>query len=393
VLVPLTRTPQPGENVFLGTWTEERGWETVPPDDVTVCLDTSLPGCDGMASMHVRATVPHASTFAAFVGNPAGATLDLTRAAGADRIETAVELSKDGFPDGADTVIVARSDDFADALASVPLAAATDAPVLLNPRDGLDARVAAEIGRLGATAVLVMGGEVAQSDQVMDDLDGLPGVTSVERRWGSTRFGTARAIAADAVARWQAQGDATAGDDVIVALGAHPTSSRAWPDALSSGQLAAAAHAPILLVTPDGVPADTVAAIDDLGATSASVIGGPVAIPDDVAAELGVPTTRIGGADRYETSLLVARAAYAAGATDRDVLVATGLNFPDGLAAGAIAAKRGGVLVLVNGQDGPSDAVTSWLEDRAEVTRWVRVAGGPVAVANSTVASIVNSLT
>jgi putative cell wall-binding protein len=340
VAVPLGRTPQPDEDVYLGIWTAEHGWETVPPADVTVCLDTSLPGCDGSPGMHVAATVPHASTYAAFIGNPAGADLDLARASGPDRIATAIELSKTAFPDGADIALVARADDFADALAAVPLAAAAGAPVLLNTRDGLDSRVAAEINRLGATTVLLMGGEAAQSASAATGVGALSGVTTVERRAGLDRFETAGKIAADAVARWQAGGDTDAGDHVIVALGAHPTPSRAWPDALSSGQLAAAAHAPILLVASGGVPPPTSAAIADLGASRASVIGGTAAISNEVAGALGIPTTRYGGADRFATSLVVAEAAYAAGATDRDVLVATGLNFPDGLAAGAATAAR-----------------------------------------------------
>lgn len=57
------------------------------------------------------------------------------RLAGTDRVHTAGELSRT-FP-AADTVLIARADDYPDALAGGPLAGAVDAPVLLTPHSGL----------------------------------------------------------------------------------------------------------------------------------------------------------------------------------------------------------------------------------------------------------------
>lgn len=390
VVVPLLTTPQPGEEVFVGSWTPELGWEVVPSDDVTVCVATTSAACQGTFGMHVVARSPHASVFAAFVGDPTGGDLDIARADGQDRVETAILLSKAAFPDGADTVVVARADDFADALAAVPLAAAAGAPVLLNPVAELDGRVADEVARLGAAEVLVMGGPVAQSTAVVEALGEVPGVADVARRAGEDRFLTAGAIADDAVARWTAAGFGVAGSQVLVALGSHPDRNRAWPDALSAGQLAAAAKAPILLVTPSEVPAGTAASLSSIDPDLISVIGGPVAIPETVAAQLGdTAQRRLAGADRFETSLAVAEAAFAAGASDRELLVATGLNFPDGLAAGAVAARRQGLLVLVDGQAvAGSESVYEWLEARGGVTRWARVAGGPVAIVEAVLQAV-----
>lgn len=58
-----------------------------------------------------------------------------------------------------------------------------------------------------------------------------------------------------------------------------------------------------------------------------------------------MPTpTRISGADRYQTAVAVAKELYPS--TASIVLIATGLDFPDALAAAPIAAKLGGPLLL-----------------------------------------------
>src|ERR1035437_3915171 len=80
------------------------------------------------------------------------------RIAGSDRIATAIKVAQtkvawgyydtsQNFVNGCD-VILARSDNYPDALVSGPLAASRHAPILLNPTAALDPRVQAEIGVL-----------------------------------------------------------------------------------------------------------------------------------------------------------------------------------------------------------------------------------------------------
>lgn len=56
------------------------------------------------------------------------------RLAGLNRYETAIEISQAAFPedDSVDNVVLARGDDFPDALAGVPLANDLEAPILLT---------------------------------------------------------------------------------------------------------------------------------------------------------------------------------------------------------------------------------------------------------------------
>jgi hypothetical protein len=95
-------------------------------------------------------------------GTPSRAT---SRIAGSDRFETAVEISKRVFPQGAPVVYLARSDDYPDALAAKSL---TDGPILLVPSCGsLPPVVAAEIRRLDPDRVTALGGTAAVCNDVL----------------------------------------------------------------------------------------------------------------------------------------------------------------------------------------------------------------------------------
>src|SRR5699024_5330260 len=87
------------------------------------------------------------------------------RISGGLRFDTAVETSQSGW-NTADTVVLARGDEYADALAGVPLAYKLDAPILLTPKDALWEATADEIARLGAGKVVILGGKGAVSPAV-----------------------------------------------------------------------------------------------------------------------------------------------------------------------------------------------------------------------------------
>lgn len=314
-----------------------------------------------------------------------------TRASGITRIGTAVDLSQRTFGAGAPAAVLASATAYADALAATPLAAAVGGPLLLTERDALDDAVRAELRRLDVATVHVMGGANTLAPSIDDSLRG-EGYT-VERYPGADRFETA-ALAADAViGAWQDAGDESAGDEAVVALGEHPVESRAWPDALVSGVLAGHAHRPILLVAPDRVPDATAAWFSRVDPGRVTVAGGPSSIPDNVMADLGDGDTvrvRRGGVDRYGTAVLLAADAVAAGADPAIVTVATGLAFPDALAAAAATVARGGVMLLLDGTDlDRSTSTRAWLRDRRGAVNDLLVAGGPATVTPPVVDQVV----
>jgi hypothetical protein len=114
------------------------------------------------------ADVPFEATVPAACGDVEIASVDgfdVDRLAGPTRIETAVEISQEQFPDGADTVYLARFDLFADAVAGGSL---TGGPILLVPTDGdLPGAVADELARLDPDSVKALGGNAAVSDTMV----------------------------------------------------------------------------------------------------------------------------------------------------------------------------------------------------------------------------------
>ncbi|MFZ7089081.1 cell wall-binding repeat-containing protein [Curtobacterium sp. RRHDQ10] len=86
-------------------------------------------------------------------------------------------------------------------------------------------------------------------------------------------------------------------------------------------------------------------------------------------------TSRTAGADRFATSVALARAAFPT--TADVVLVATGANFPDALAAGPAAAELGGPLLLTATDTLPPDVAD---EIRSLRPTRIIVVGGTAAV-------------
>jgi putative cell wall-binding protein len=334
-----------------------------------------------------QATIVVLSLAAALVVPPVAAAQpvpEVARIAGADRIATAVAVSASGW-DAAGTVVLATAGAFADALAAGALVADLDAPLLLTPSDRLPDVVATEVVRLGADRAVLLGGPAAIAESVAEQLRGLG--LDVDRIAGPDRFATAAAVA-DA---------AGLAGEVVIALGSHPEPDRAWPDALSAGAFAAVPEAPpLLLVGPSEVPAATRESLAGRAMEQAHVIGGQAAISADVAAELGTMVgrvSRLAGPSRYATSAAVATEVLGRLAAQVPLYAASGANFPDGLATAALAARGGGVLVLVPPArlaDAPQ--MRDFLVANRHRFSSATVVGGPAAVSDAAVADLAAAL-
>ena len=127
------------------------------------------------------------------------------------------------------------------------------------------------------------------------------------------------------------------------------------------------------------IPATVSSEIARLDPERIVIVGGPVSVTPAVETQLGTMTEsveRIGGANRYEVSRNIAASVF--DSADRAYL-ATGANFPDALAAGAVGGSIGAPVVLVNGSASTLDAATTTLLEDLGVTS-LRIAGGPVSV-------------
>ena len=308
------------------------------------------------------------------------------REAGPGRVETAVRLSKSMFRSAgsADVVVLARADKYPDALAGAPLAVTVGGPLLLTFPDSLHAVTAAEIQRLGATKVILLGGEAALSPQVEADLEAM-GIDDIQRIFGPSRFETAFYVAE------QIAGLRGGVSEIVVVEGANADPLRGWPDAVSASGFAARTGRPILLVERDRLPDATAATANDLGVDKAIIVGGTAAVSETVQGQLAdlMEVDRIFGSGRYATSAMVADASVAAGIGLADLWIATGTAFPDALAAGAAAAFTDGVLMLVNGQN-PDDALASYdfLAAHADDVGVLHIVGGTSAISTEVQAKI-----
>jgi putative cell wall-binding protein len=300
---------------------------------------------------------------------------------GADRYTTAIEISREAFPEGADALVIATGRNWPDALAGSALAGAWGAPILLADsamQDGgewlLPEAIAGEIERLSPSTVFILGGESAVPAPVQDAIDALLGEADVRRLGGIDRFETACIVASETV---DALGDEWDGNAFV-------TTGSNFPDALAASPLAANVGYPLFLSGPAGLSEDTQACMDDLNVDGAIVLGGSVAVPLSVLGQmqaLGVTELdRVGGADRYQTATRIAEYGVDEFGMSMDTLgIATGANYPDALAMGGALGQSGYVMMLTSPTYLPA-ATTLALEEHADDISQVRYAGGTGAI-------------
>lgn len=274
---------------------------------------------------------------------------------------TALEVSRMRFGDvttdaaemrpSAAHAVLARDDEFADALAGAPLVA--DGPLLLTPAAGLAEDAADELQRilpLGGT-VYLLGGENALHGTVETEIRELGLVP--RRLSGPSRIETALRIADEVLAT----GDA--GPDVLLARAYGPAENptAAWADAISGGAYGAAHTTPVVL-TPTDTLHPSVAAWITATDRTALLLGGTAALSEAVGAALP-GSTRIFGPDRAATAAAVATQLWGLPAPlDTALLIDgwAGEGWAYGLAAAGLAADLGAPLLVVGDTLPPATA-------------------------------------
>ena len=258
---------------------------------------------------------------------------EVQRLAGSDRFTTAFlvadQMKTNLGIDAFDSVIVASGTNFADALSGSYLAAVKNAPILLSFSGS--SKQAKTYNQMvqdyilnnltpGGT-VYILGGPSAVPEYMEDGLE----LFQVKRLAGADRFGTNLAILEEA-----GVGD----KDILVCTGL------SFADSLS----ASASKMPILLVWNKLTDAQK-EFLSGLNGNNLYIIGGESAVSMDMqnqVAEYG-PVDRIGGSNRFETSVLIAEWFF----DDPDsAVLAYAWNYPDGLCGGALAATMDAPLIL-----------------------------------------------
>ena len=276
--------------------------------------------------------------------------------AGADRYNTAVQVSKATFVDKgqsaangkiqAKSVVLVSGTALADGLTATPFAAQQSAPVLLTSKDKVSGDTMKEIKRvIGETGTInVIGGENTISKAVETQLKAAG--YDIKRISGDDRYETSLAIANEMK---------TGADKTVYIAGGY-----AEADAMSIAPIAARAMngvatdtTPIILANEKtGLSSNAVKYIAENKDASTYIIGGADRAPESIKAQLkdaGMTkaTERLSGDDRQGTNAAVIKE-FATAENMKNLYVAKSDNqgLVDSLSAGVLAAQTNSPVVL-----------------------------------------------
>ncbi|MBC2582119.1 cell wall-binding repeat-containing protein [Clostridium sp. DJ247] len=193
----------------------------------------------------------------------------------------------------------------------------------------------------------------------------------VNRYNGVDRYETAAKVCEDG---WQGSSDYA----VIV-------NGENYPDALSAAPLAKKYEAPILLTGKDILNPYTSVQINRLNVKNVFLIGGQGVISQSIEDALKarrIKVTRIGGADRYETDILVAQKL----GKPTEIAVINGEDFHDGMSIAPIAALKG-MPIILTGKDYIPNTVKKYLQANKKIAQ-AYVIGGTDQISDDVISYI-----
>lgn len=261
---------------------------------------------------------------------------------GSNRYETAVEISKSRFST-ADTVVLVNGYALVDGLSATPLASYYKGPILLTETNALGSATKAEINRLKAKKVIIVGGAGVVTSKVINELKAM-GISSsnITRLGGSTRYDTALEVAKYI--------DKNLYDvsNVVIASGYGEA------DAMSIAPVSGRDRMPIILVEKDKIPTSVNTWLTSVNLESAYVIGGTGVVSSNVMSQMNkitsksISSNRLGGSTRYETNAAVIDRFYPEEL--HTVILAKGVQLVDALTVGPVAALNN-YPVVISGTD------------------------------------------
>lgn len=132
-----------------------------------------------------------------------------------------------------------------------------------------------------------------------------------------------------------------------------------YPDALCATPLAAKYNAPIVLAENTSLKnqSNLLNLLKSKGVKNIFLVGGTGVIPSSFESELsaqGISSKRLGGKNRYETSVEIAKQV---GSSSGEVSIVSGLDFADGLSISSIAAIRNMPILLTEKNQLPNEVL------------------------------------
>ena len=285
-----------------------------------------------------------------------------TKLAGANRFETAIEVSKERFGyKEADTVVIVGANALMDGLSAAPLAAAKKAPVLLaDAKAGLGRSTMDEIGRackdLNRKTVYIVGGSNSVPQSVVKQLEDKFGAVVV-RLSGDDRYDTSMEVASRLVTDKHVNSNlfVVGGEGAADAMSISAVASRKVGDKVD----------PILVVPQNGIKRTAREFIKAKKFNTAYLIGGETTASTQVFRDLQEtvaknPTDnnaekntvkRISGINRYATNVAVINEFYGHNKhiekiKGLDVTSGDNKYLVDAQTAGAFAAENDAAILL-----------------------------------------------
>lgn len=294
------------------------------------------------------------------------------RICGDDRYQTAAAVSQKGW-ETAEYAVLARGDNFADALCAGPLAQKYGGPILLTSPTKLSSDTLSELKRLGVKHLFIAGGLGAVSQSVENTLKSA-GIETIERIHGQDRYQTSVKIAEKFGLN----------NKIILATGSD------FPDALSISAIAAKLQIPILLTAKDKLPASVNNYLQTKAVTQTYIVGGTGVIAPSVEKSL-LGVTRLAGSNRYETNKVIIQK-FEKDLNFENIYVATGggkkgNEFADALTGAVLAAKNSSPLVL-SSQTLPA-GTADYLKTKILLSSKVTGLGGKAVVPSSVFTGII----
>ena len=267
------------------------------------------------------------------------------RLAGESAADTSARIATEAFPEGSEWVIIARDDDFADAMSATGLAGVLNAPIVLTDRYSLSDAAARAVQTLGAKKAYIIGGTGAIPGDIEGSLATF-GCQTQDRIFGYDSWDTSTECA-----KKIAEHGGNPGSNAVVAM------STNFQDALSISSYAYKYQVPIFLETDEAhgrqLTEAAASAIKELSGTI-YVPGGNGAVPQASVEEVfgKKRVVRLSGWDGYDTSNQIATYMVERGLlSPSTICLVSGAPDPkgvDALAGAALAGKAGGVVLLTN---------------------------------------------
>ncbi|EQF24560.1 leucine Rich repeat family protein [Clostridioides difficile CD160] len=269
---------------------------------------------------------------------------------GFDRYETSIKISKKGW-DNADNVVLINSSSISDALSATPFAKAKNAPILLTQNDDLNQLTENEINRLGAKTIYIIGGfnsVDASIEKYLKD-KGL----NIIRIYGNDRYDTSIKLAKELHKENKLS-------KLVLVNG-----EKGLTDAVSMGAVSAKEKMPILLTNENDDMKAIEELIDNKDISKSYVVGGDSLFNKDIGDKLPY-VIKIAGEDRGETNSKVIDYFYDNNILDNLYIAKNGENreddLVDALSVGVLAGKTESPVILVG--DGISDTQKSLINKR-----------------------------